>query len=211
MHIIAEDIARYAENHTSPEDPTLHSLNRQTHLKALMPQMLSGHLQGAFLKMVSQMVQPSRILEIGTFTGYSAICLCAGLQPNGLLHTIDINEELTPIQQQHFKAAQLEKQIIQHIGNALDIIPMLDETFDLVFIDADKLNYENYYHLVFSKVRQNGFILADNVLWSGKVLHNHKDKDTEALHRFNQMVQNDPRVENLLLPLRDGMMLIRKR
>ncbi|HRI27769.1 MAG TPA: O-methyltransferase [Chitinophagales bacterium] len=211
MHIIAEEIARYAENHTSPEDPILHSLNRQTHLKALMPQMLSGHLQGAFLKMVSQMVQPSRILEIGTFTGYSAICLCAGLKPNGLLHTIDINEELAPIQQHHFKAAQLEKQIIQHTGNALDIIPMIDETFDLVFIDADKLNYENYYHLVFSKVRQNGFILADNVLWSGKVLHNNKDKDTEALHRFNQMVQNDPRVENLLLPLRDGMMLIRKR
>ncbi|QQS29528.1 MAG: O-methyltransferase [Sphingobacteriales bacterium] len=210
MNFLSEEISKYAEAHTSPESSVLHSLNRETHLKVLMPQMLSGYLQGAFLRMVSQMVQPKYVLEIGTYTGYSSICLCSGLKSNGHLHTIDINEELCDIQQHYFKAAGLEQQITAHVGDAIDIIPMLEETFDLVFIDADKLNYSNYYHLVFNKVRKNGFILADNVLWSGKVLHPNKDKDTQGICEFNELVQNDKRVENVLLPVRDGIMMIRK-
>lgn len=210
MHFLAEEIARYAEAHTSPEPPVLQALNRETHLKVLMPQMLSGHYQGMFLSMVSHLLQPLRILEIGTFTGYASICLCAGLQPNGLLHTIDMNEELCDMQDRYFENAGLTNQIVRHVGNALDIIPMLEETFDLVFIDADKVNYSNYYHLVFHKVRKNGFILADNVLWSGKVLHTHKDKDTEAIHQFNTLVQADTRMENILLPIRDGILMARK-
>lgn len=210
MHFLSEELNRYAEAHTTPESGVLHALSRETHLKVLMPQMLSGHLQGAFLSMISWMVRPKRILEIGTFTGYASICLCAGLQKGGLLHTIDVNEELAEMQQRYFDSAGLSKQIMRHTGDALDIIPMLDDTFDLVFIDADKINYANYYHLVFHKVRKNGFILADNVLWSGKVLHTHKDKDTEAIRQFNTLLHNDTRVENVLLPIRDGIMLARK-
>ena len=210
MNFLPEEINRYVESHTSPESGVLHALSRETHLKVMMPQMLSGHLQGVFLSMISRMVQPKYVLEIGTFTGYSSICLCAGLQPNGHLHTIDNNEELSEMQQQYFINAGLEKQITAHIGEAIDIIPMLEETFDLVFLDADKINYSNYYHLVFGKLRKNGFILADNVLWSGKVLHPNKDKDTQAIVEFNDMVHNDQRVENVMLPIRDGIMMIRK-
>jgi predicted O-methyltransferase YrrM len=178
----------------------------------MIPQMLSGHIQGGFLKMISFMLNPKSILEVGTFTGYSAICMAEGLTENGVLHTIDINAELEEICKKYFKKAGFENQIIQHIGNALDIIPTIEGTFDLVFLDADKINYTIYYDLLIDRVRKGGFIIADNVLWSGKVVEKIKsnDKDTLALHRYNEMVNNDPRVENYLLPIRDGLMIARK-
>jgi predicted O-methyltransferase YrrM len=175
--------------------------------------MLSGQVQGRFLAMLSKLVQPKRVLEIGTFTGYSAICLCEGLNhPDGLLYTIDINEELAPIQEQYFEKAGCKHQIKVLTGNALDLIPAINETFDLIFIDADKINYLNYYKLVIDKLRPGGLIIADNVLWSGKVLSpKPNDEDTLAICQFNDAVQADPQVENLMLPLRDGMTLIRKK
>jgi caffeoyl-CoA O-methyltransferase len=168
-------------------------------------------LQGTFLQFFSQLLQPLNILEIGTFTGYSAICLAQGLQANGILHTIDINEELYDIQRRYFDKAGLGTKIVSHVGNALDIIPTLPQTFDLIFIDADKQNYLNYYHLVLPKLRQGGYILADNVLWSGKVVEPKPDKDTEAIIAFNDAIANDPQVETLLLPLRDGILIARKK
>ncbi len=212
MHFLPENIMEYAREHTSPEITVLKQLNRETHVKVMIPQMLSGHLQGAFLRMISQMVRPKAVLEIGTYTGYSAICLCAGLQEGGVLHTIDINEELEDMQRAYFSKAGLTHCIQLHIGAALDIIPSLQEQFDLVFIDADKINYSNYYHQIFDKVRKNGYIIADNTLWGGKVTRVPKpsDKDTQALQAFNKMVQEDERVENLLLPFNDGLMMVRK-
>lgn len=201
------DLQTYLAIHTTPETPILSSLRRETHLKVLMPQMLSGHLQGQFLQLISQMIQPRRILEIGTFTGYSAICLCAGLSNDGLLHTIDNNEELRDMQLQYFRQAGLEDKIRLHIGNAGTIIPDIEDTLDLVFIDADKQNYAHYYDLVIDKVRIGGFILADNALQEGKVLQAQKNANAEAIDNFNRKVQNDPRVQNLLLPLRDGIMI----
>lgn len=201
------DLQTYLAIHTTPETPILSSLRRETHLKVLMPQMLSGHLQGQFLQLISQMIQPRRILEIGTFTGYSAICLCAGLSNDGLLHTIDNNEELRDMQLQYFRQAGLEDKIRLHIGNAGTIIPDIEDTLDLVFIDADKQNYAHYYDLVIDKVRIGGFILADNALQEGKVLQAEKNANAEAIDNFNRKVQNDPRVQNLLLPLRDGIMI----
>ena len=211
MNFLPESIEKYAENFTSPESETLGELNRETHLKVLMPQMLSGHLQGAALRMFSQMLRPKRILEIGTFTGYSSICLAEGLAEDGVLHTIDINEELEGIVRKYFAKAGLEKKIQLHIGSALEIIPTLIEVFDLVFIDADKVNYPNYYNLVFDKVRSGGFIIADNVLWSGKVVEPNPDKDTRALMSYCELVKSDSRVEQLLLPIRDGLMIARKK
>lgn len=210
MRLLPDEIEQYAKDFSSPESSILEKLNRETHIKVMMPQMLSGHIQGNFLKMWSHMAKPKTILEIGTYTGYSGICLAEGLQEGGVLHTIDINEELAPMAQKYFNESGYAEKIQFHIGNALDIIPTIDTTFDMVFIDADKLNYSNYYHMVFERVTRGGFIIADNVLWSGKVLNEEKDKDTAALHAFNQEVQNDPRVENYLVPIRDGLMVARK-
>ena len=208
MEILNEDLQRYAEQHTSPESDLLKKINRDTHANILMPRMLSGHLQGRVLSMISHMIQPQRILEIGTYTGYSALCLAEGLAQGGKLITIDINEELEEKVKLHF--ASWQNKIEYKIGNAIDIVPSLNEMFDLVFIDADKTNYARYFDLVFDKVRAGGFILADNVLWSGKVLSKNPDNDTKAIIAFNQKIQHDSRVENVLLPIRDGIMTIRK-
>ncbi len=210
MDLIRTDIQQYAEGHTSPESDLLKIINRETYAKVLMPRMLSGHLQGRFLSMVSTMIKPKRILEIGTYTGYSAICLAEGLQDKGLLITIDKNEELEGRVRQWFGQAGLTDKIDFRIGNALDIIPSLTGNFDLVFIDADKENYSRYYDLVIERVNLDGIILADNVLWSGKVLDEKPDKDTQAIIDFNRKVNEDRRVENVLLPIRDGIMMIRK-
>jgi caffeoyl-CoA O-methyltransferase len=211
MNFLPPDIEQYAENHTEPENTVLAELNRETHAKILMPQMLSGHLQGAFLRMLTSMIKPETVLEIGTFTGYTAICFAQSMSSSGVVHTIDINEELRHIVERFVKKAGLEKQIVIHTGNALDIIPMLKETFDLVFIDADKINYSNYYNLVFDKVRNGGYIIADNVLWSGKVLQPNPDPDTKAIKEFNDKIMADIRVEKVLVPIRDGLMVIRKK
>jgi caffeoyl-CoA O-methyltransferase len=214
MEFLDEDLQQYCDDHTSPEPELLKKLNRETHANVMMPRMLSGHLQGRTLALFSQMIQPKRILEIGTFTGYSALCMAEGLTEDGVLHTIDINEELEDLVRRYIAEAGLENKIQYHIGNALEIIPSLNETFDLVFIDADKINYSNYFDLVIDKVRPGGFLIADNVLWSGKVLEKFRkklDKDTEALLQFNDKVQHDDRVENALLPIRDGLLVIRKK
>ncbi|MEO8087695.1 MAG: O-methyltransferase [Bacteroidota bacterium] len=210
MDFISQNIVEYAESHTTAESSALKDLNRETHSKILMPRMLSGHLQGRVLAMFSQMLKPKRILEIGTYTGYSAICLSEGLAADGLLHTIDINEELTPMVKKYFALAGVERKIKMHTGDAVQIIPGLDETFDLVFIDADKKNYSVYFDLVISKVRKGGIIIADNVLWSGKILEavSGMDSDTKAIAEFNHKIQSDNRVENVLLPIRDGLMVM---
>jgi len=210
MDFLPEDLQKYVTDHTSPESELLKRLTRDTQAKVLMPRMLSGHVQGRYLSMLSHLIRPENILEVGTFTGYSAICLAEGLQPGGKLVTIDVNEELEVRVRNYFNEAGLTNRIDYHIGDAAQIIPTLDLVFDLVFIDADKENYSNYYDLVFDKVRPGGLILADNVLWSGKVTRPKPDKDTRALLEFNQKVMDDPRVENLLLPIRDGIMMIRK-
>jgi caffeoyl-CoA O-methyltransferase len=210
MHLVSADLEQYIEKHSSPEESVLQQLNRETHLKVQMPQMLSGHSQGQFLEMVSRMCQPKRILEIGTYTGYSGICLAKGLSADGLLYTIDINEELQPMVEQYFAKAGLSNKVKQLIGDAREIIPTLNETFDLVFIDADKVNYSAYYDLVFDKVRTGGYIIADNVLWSGKVLLENKDKDTLAIDTYNKKVCADKRVETFILSLRDGLNIARK-
>ncbi len=206
-----EAVMAYSEAHTTPETDVLHNLNRVTHLTEMIPQMLAGGFQGKFLEFVSQMVKPKSILEIGTFTGYSAICLAQGLQEGGMLHTIDINEELEPKAADYFKKAGLAEKIRMHVGNAIEIIPLIDLQFDLVFIDADKENYSRYFELVFPKVRPGGFILADNVLWSGRVMKEEKDSDSQALDAYNKMITNDSRVDNILVPIRDGIMIARKK
>lgn len=205
-------IETYITDNTSPEDDLLKRLNRETHLKVLNPRMLSGHVQGRFLEMISKMIRPQRILEIGTYTGYSAICLAKGLAGNGILHTIEVNPELEEFAKRYFREAGLESQIVQHGGDALELIPQIDETFDLVFIDAAKESYLDYYHLIFDKVRKGGFILADNALWDGKVVDPNQvqDKETQGIMAFNDFIRKDDRVENVLLSLRDGIMIIRK-
>jgi len=210
MDLISPNIQQYAENHTTPENDLLKLINRQTHAHVLMPRMLSGHMQGRLLSMISHMVKPTAILEIGTYTGYSALCLAEGLKPGGKLITIDINEELESTVRGYLKTSGFHESIDYRIGNALDIVPTLSGKFDLVFIDADKENYARYYDLVINRVPLGGFILADNVLWSGKVLDEKPDKDTRAILEFNRKVQYDNRVENVLLPVRDGMMVLRK-
>jgi caffeoyl-CoA O-methyltransferase len=211
MDFISEKIVEYSEAHSSPESSSLKELNRETNAKVLMPRMLSGHLQGRILSMISHMIQPKRILEIGTYTGYSAICLSEGLAEGGMLHTIDINEELKPMALNYFKQSGSDQKIKLHTGDALQIIPTLTETWDIVFIDADKKNYSAYFDLVFPRIRKGGYIIADNVLWSGKVLDDPKemDIDTKAIAAFNQKIMFDTRVENLLLPVRDGLMVAR--
>ena len=210
MKFLPDEIESYAAQYSSKEEDVLARLNRDTHLKVMLPQMLSGHIQGNFLKMMSHMVRPKNILEIGTYTGYSAICLAQGLQDQGKLFTIDINAELENMCRSYFKEASIEDKIDYRIGNALDIIPNINESLDLVFIDADKLNYAKYYDLVFDNVRPGGFIIADNVLWSGKVCQGNHDKDTAALHAYNEKITQDRRVENYLVPIRDGLMVARK-
>ncbi|MCD6179060.1 MAG: class I SAM-dependent methyltransferase [Bacteroidales bacterium] len=211
--MIDSKIEDYSEKHSSDHSNILNELYRETNLKMVHPRMISGKQQGRFLSMLSHMIRPKTILEIGTYTGYSAICLSEGLAENGKIHTIELDPELESIASKYFKKAAVENQIIQYFGNALKIIPELDLLFDLVFIDADKNNYSNYYNLVFDKIRSGGFLLADNVLWSGKVIEPIKkgDKDTPGIIEFNTLVQQDDRVENVLLPLRDGLMLIRKK
>lgn len=212
MDFLPHPIAQYAEAHTTPENELLQRLNRETNLKIMQARMLSGHLQGRFLAMISQMMQPKNILEIGTYTGYSALCLAEGLTDGGKIITIDVNEELETFTRSYFDASIYREKINFRIGNALEIVPLLTESFDIVFIDADKKNYSNYYDLVIDKVRQGGIIIADNVLWSGKVAETGKaDKDTQALLDYNQKIHNDPRVENVLLPIRDGLLVAQKR
>jgi len=213
MDFLPPKIDEYALKYSDPESDLLAELNRETHLKVLSPRMLSGHLQGRVLSMLSKIIQPSYILEIGTYTGYSAICLSEGLAENGKLITIDINEELSPIINKYLKKSPKAKQVEIIYGDATKIIPTLPENIDLVFIDADKENYSNYFDLVINKMRPGGVILADNVLWSGKVTEPIKpsDKSTAAIHAFNEKIQNDSRVENVLLPIRDGIMMIRKK
>ena len=210
MDIIQKELQDYAEKHTTGENPLLRKINRDTHAQVLKARMLSGQLQGRVLSMISCTARPGTILEIGTFTGYSALCLAEGLQANGKLITIDINEELHDRVSGYFREAGMQERIQYHIGDATAIIPRLEERFDLVFIDADKENYARYFDLVIDRVNLNGLILADNVLWSGKVLDANPDKDTRAITAFNAKIQADPRVENVLLPIRDGMMLMRK-
>ena len=212
MQIINEEIEIYCETHTTNEIDLLYRLNRETNIKVLRPRMLSGQLQGRFLTMVSMMLKPEFILEIGTYTGYSALCLAEGLQETGRLHTIEIDEELEEIITKYFNLSAFKDKLHLHIGNALEIIPTLGKTWDLVFIDADKKEYLQYYEMVLPCVKKGGFILVDNVLWSGKVTEEVAGKDTETkvIMDFNDYIQKDSRVENLLLPLRDGLMMMKK-
>lgn len=212
MELFNPAIFNYCEAHTTEEDPILQHIERETFAKVLMPRMLSGKLQGKMLEMFSKMLSPASILEIGTYTGYSAICLAKGLAPSGKLITVDINGELEERVKTFFDKSGLSAKIDYRIGNALDIIPQLQGNFDMVFIDADKTNYNNYYNLLVDRINPGGLLLADNVLWSGKILlKNEKiDKDTKALVEFNRLVQADPRVENVLLPIRDGILMARK-
>jgi len=208
-----KEIERYILEHIDTEDPVLQELDRETHLKVLGARMLSGHLQGQLLTLLSKMIQPERILEIGTFTGYSAICLAKGLAETGKLITIELDDELEDMAQKYFAKAGLQHKIIQLIGPAIEIILSLSETFDLVFLDADKREYVGYYNRVFDKVRSGGYIIADNTLWSGKVLDEPAsgDEQTLGIIAFNEMIKNDSRVEKVILPLRDGMTIIRKK
>ena len=204
---------KYIIRNSTPEDPLLAELNRQTWLKILNPKMLSGHYQGKLLEMISCMINPSQILEIGTYTGYSAICMGRGLKEGGQLHTIDINDEIRDFAFDFIRKSGMQDKIIMHTGNALKIIPSLIGPFDLVFIDGEKSEYKEYYNLVFPKVRKGGFILADNVLWDEKVYRPEYDNDeyTVCIRDFNEMISRDERVDNLLLPVRDGLMIIRKK
>jgi len=212
MSIVNPEIEEYIKNHCSEEPYVLKELDRETNLKVLMPRMLSGHVQGRLLSLLSHMISPKNVLEIGTFTGYSAICFAEGLQAGGLVHTIDINEELEEQVSDFIGKAGMSDKIRQYIGDAMEIIPAMDIEFDLVFIDADKINYLNYYNLVLPKLRSGGFILADNVLWSGKVVEQGSiKKDTQAILDFNKTVAEDTRVDKVILPVRDGIQLIRKK
>lgn len=211
MHFISEELEDYAANHSENEPALLAALNKETHQKILQPRMLSGHFQGRVLSMISKLVNPKHILEIGTYTGYAALCLAEGLQDSGTLDTIDNNEELYDFQKKYFAQSEWSNQITQHLGNALEIIPALGKTFDLVFIDADKENYINYFHMIIPMMNKGGIILSDNVLWSGKVLEPVKanDKSTKILLEYNQLLKDDPRVETVLLPIRDGLTVSR--
>ena len=211
MHFLSEDLEDYIEQHSQNEPELLAQLNKETYQKILLPRMLSGHFQGRVLSMLSKLIRPMTILEIGTYTGYSALCLCEGMQDNGILHTIDIKEELVDFQRKYFDKSNWGNQIVQHLGEALDIIPTIDLKFDLVFIDADKENYINYFNMIISKMNKGGIILSDNVLWSGKVLEEPDPNDisTSILKEYNQLLKNDTRVETVLLPIRDGLTVSR--
>lgn len=207
-----KDLEKYILAHIDEEEELLVQLDRETNLNVLRPRMLSGHLQGKILEMISRMIKPKHILEIGTYTGYSAICLAKGLQEGGKLHTIEINDELEEMAARYFEKSAFKNQIIQHIGDAREIISTLDETFDLIFMDGDKREYSTYFELVIEKLPTNGFILVDNILWSGKVIEDLalKDEQTVRLIEFNKKIRNDKRVSKVIVPFRDGLMLIRK-
>lgn len=213
MHFIPEDLDDYVVSHSENEPELLQELNRETYQKILQPRMLSGQYQGRILSMFSKLVNPKNILEIGTYTGYSALCLAEGMQSNGVLHTIDVNEELVDFQRKYFDKSGYGKQIHQYLGDALEIIPKLDTTFDLVFIDADKENYSNYFNVIIDKLKTGGIIISDNVLWSGKVLETTFKKDdtsTPALIEYNALLKKDKRIETVVLPIRDGLTISRK-
>ncbi|MDE3743898.1 O-methyltransferase [Maribacter polysaccharolyticus] len=213
MHFLSSDIEEYIQEHSENEPELLQALSRETHLKVIQPRMITGHFQGRVLSLLSKIIRPINILEIGTYTGYSALCLAEGLRKDGQLHTIDINEELGSIQRKYFDQSTFGPQIVQHTGDALKIIPTLDMTFDLVFIDAEKKDYPKYYEAALEKTTSGSIILSDNVLWSGKVVEpvKEKDKTTKVLLEYNRMLKNDPRVETVLLPIRDGLTLSRVR
>jgi caffeoyl-CoA O-methyltransferase len=207
MHFISEKLDDYVVKHSEDEPALLKALTRETYQKILQPRMLSGHYQGRVLSMLSKLIRPKVILELGTFTGYSALCLAEGLDKNGIIHTIDINEELVDFQRSYFDKTDYGSQIIQHLGSAIDIIPTLDTSFDLVFMDADKPNYINYFHQIIDKLNPGGVILSDNVLWSGKVIEelNPSDDSTKIVLEYNALLKDDPRLETVLLPIRDGL------
>lgn len=213
MHFIPESLDQYAVQHTSAEPELLTQLTRETHQKVLQPRMLSGHYQGRLLSMISKLIRPRRILELGTYTGYSAICLAEGLQLGGELHTIDVNEELVDLQKKYFELSDYQDQIHQHLGPALEIIPTLQGKFDLVFMDADKPNYPAYLDIIVDRINPGGILLTDNVLWSGKVVEEIKQDDfsTMALVEYNKRIANDPRLETVMLPIRDGLSITRVR
>jgi predicted O-methyltransferase YrrM len=213
MQRLEKAIFQYCEQYSDAPEPVLYELERETHLKTLAPQMLSGHLQGQLLRLLSLLRQPKRALEIGTFTGYAAICIARGLAPDGILHTIEVNPEMEYLIRKYLAKAELSDQVKLHIGDTKAIIPTLHGTFDFVFIDAGKQHYQAYYDLIIDRVEPGGLIIADNVLWSGKVAteQREKDADTQQLHAFNLMLQEDERVESLLLPIRDGLLVARKR
>jgi predicted O-methyltransferase YrrM len=212
MHFISEVLDDYVVNHSEDEPELLQALTRETYQKILQPRMLSGHYQGRVLSMISKLVNPKYILEIGTYTGYSALCLAEGMQHNGELHTIDVNEELEAFQRKYFNKSPYGNCIFQHIGNALEIVPTLNKTFDLIFIDADKDNYPKYFKIIIDQLKTGGILLSDNVLWSGKVIEPVKDDDisTKALLQYNRLLKEDSRLETILLPIRDGLTISRK-
>jgi caffeoyl-CoA O-methyltransferase len=207
MYFISEKLDDYVVKHSEEEPALLKALTRETYQKILQPRMLSGHYQGRVLSVLSKIIRPKTILELGTFTGYSALCLAEGLDKNGVLHTIDINEELVDFQRSYFDKSDYGSQIIQHLGSAIDIIPTLDTTFDLVFMDADKPNYINYFHQIIDKLNPEGVILSDNVLWSGKVIEtlDPSDVSTKIVLEYNALLKEDPRLETVLFPIRDGL------
>jgi caffeoyl-CoA O-methyltransferase len=211
MDFLPKKISDYAESHTAPDKDFLQSLIRDTHLKTLAPRMLSGHLQGRFLSLISHLMQPKRVLEIGTFTGYSALCLAEGLAEEGILYALEANDELEYLIQEYIEKGNFQDKIKLIIGNALEIMPTINEVFDLVFIDAGKRDYPSYYDLAIDKVRSGGLIIADNILWSGKVADDKKDLDSRIIDDFNKKIHADERVENILLPIRDGLMMARKK
>ena len=210
MELLTEELQTYLERHCETEPELLRYINRETHVNVARPRMLSGHYQGRVLSFLSKMVSPSRILEIGTFTGYATICLAEGLSPEGIIHTIDLNEELQERVNTYFSSSAFNANIRYHIGDAVDVIPTLNDVFDLVFIDADKKNNATYYNLVFDKVKKGGLIIVDNVLWNGKIIAGASDKDSDNIRNFNEQVTNDQRIEKLILPVRDGLFIIRK-
>ncbi len=211
MNFIPAELELYVENHSEDEPQLLAELNKETYQKILLPRMLSGQYQGRILSMLSKLISPKAILEIGTYTGYATLCLCEGLKKDGVVHTIDVNEELFDFQRKYFDKSDWGKQIHQHLGKAIDIIPTLNQNFDLVFIDADKENYLNYFEQVIDKMSTGGVIISDNVLWSGKVLEEAKSNDisTKTLQEYNHFLKNDERVETLVLPIRDGLTICR--
>ena len=211
MHFLSKALENYIKEHSANEPDLLQELTRETHLKVIQPRMITGHFQGRVLSMLSKLIHPKNILEIGTYTGYSAICLLEGLQKNGVLHTIDINEELSSIQRKYFDKSGYGNQIIQHTGDAIAIVPKLDVVFDLIFIDAEKISYDTYFEVAIQKTRPGSIILSDNVLWSGKVVEplDPKDKATKVLLDYNKKLKEDARIETVLLPIRDGLTLCR--
>ena len=210
MEFLPEIISSYSLENTEKEPKLLSDLNRETWANVMIPRMLSGHLQGRVLSMISKMIHPTNIIEVGTYTGYSALCMAEGLKENGKIHTLDINEEYTSVAKKYFDKSDYKENIIQHIGNAVDVIPQLNDKFQLAFLDADKENYSNYFDLIINKMDIGGYIIADNVLWSGKVAEENKDEETMALHSYNKKVLSDKRVETVLLPVRDGLNISRK-